>query len=289
MTEQRQCQGWFARLCTRFVSFARDELGSEVVEFALVIPIVVGLVWTSFEFWQLLSLRASVRTTTSQVARFITAYAAPPDTLEDAMRGDEACWRISQLIDASLRNRHGNMGDALAWDVHFYKILDANSPYWEGNVGEMDCLTLFAPGSGLQCNDQFGVKLNVSVPWLEVIFGLTGSSTNRTTISFSDTAVGAAPCMPYGDVRASGGTLSCGPGGGQVEICWTFDASFVPDLIEVYRGNPDSSPPVYTQINPSPYGGCSPSIIIPVGASTLTVKAYGGDREMYDSVVLTCP
>jgi len=42
--------------------------------------------------------------------------------------------------------------------------------------------------------------------------------------------------------------------------------------------------------NPSQYGGCSAgTITIPVGASTMTVIAYGGDRELIDSVVLTCP
>jgi len=221
-------KGAYRRLRGGARRWLRDEMGAEVVELALVIPLLVGIVWTSFEFWQLMSLRAAVRTTTAQAARFVTAYAAPPDTLDDAMPADEACWRLQELVDRSLRFQRGNMGDALNWEIHFFKIIDPNNAHWEGNVQEVTCSELFNRASGLQANDQFGVKLNVSVPWLEVLFGLTTTSTNQRTVSFSDTAVGSTPGMPYGDVRASGRTLSCGPSGGRVEVCWSFDASFVP-------------------------------------------------------------
>jgi len=280
----------FRRLRVNARRWLRDEMGAEVVELALVVPLLVGIVWSSFEFWQLMSLRAAVRTTTAQAARFVTAYAAPPDTIDDAMPVDEACWRLQELVDRSLRFQRGNMGDALNWEIHFFKVIDPNNAHWDGNVQEVTCSELFNRAGGLQANDQFGVKLNVSVPWLEVLFGLTTTSTNQRTVSFSDTAVGATPGMPYGDVRASGRTLSCGPGGGRVEVCWSFDASFVPNLVEVYRGDPETTAPVYIVNNPSQYGGCSAgTITIPVGASTMTVIAYGGDRELIDSVVLTCP
>ena len=280
------------RLRALWRRWLRDEMGAEVVELALVIPLLVGIVWTSFEFWQLMSLRAAVRTTTAQAARFITGYATPPENVDNAMPIDEACWRLQELVDRSLRYQRGNMGDALAWDIHFFKIIDPNNAYWVGNVSEVNCAELFSHPDGQespQGNPQFGVKLNVSVPWLEVIFGLTTSSSTARTVTFSDTAVGSTPGMPYGEVKASGRTLSCGSGGGQAEVCWTFDASFVPDRVEVYRGNPDTTAPVYVINNPSRYGGCSNSIVIPVGPSTLTVIAYGGDRELIDEVRLTCP
>jgi Flp pilus assembly pilin Flp len=280
-----------ARLWALLRRWLRDERGSEVVEFALVIPLVVGIVWTSFELWQLMSLRAAVRTTTAQAARFITAYAAPPDGIADTISGDEACWRLQELVETSLRYQRGNMGDALGYDIHFYKIDDPNNAQWDGNVTEVNCGTLFNPldPNGLQCNDQFGIKLNVSVPWLSVVFGLTGSSAQRTSITFGDTAVGAAPCMPYGDVTSEVWGTSCGPGGGRVAIHWQVEASFQPDLIEIYRGSPETTAPIYTLTNPYGTEGTAHDVIVPTGTSTLTIIAYGGDREMRSSVVVTCP
>jgi Flp pilus assembly protein TadG len=264
---------WLGSLLRRL---RRDEAGAELVQLALVIPIVVGLVWFSFEAYQIVALRSTLRETVSQVSRYLTAFAAPSDEIIDnpnTLTPDEVCQGIQTLVGSSLANSRGNLGDAVSWEVLFYRVNDTMVSNWEGNLIPLDCWQL---ANTLQCNEQFAVSLRAWVPWRKVLLNLGGASATDMMLDLSDIAVGTAPCLPYLNVRGEARLLSEGPGGCVAEVCWLFEGSFVPERLEIYRGGEDY--PVHAVNNPLS-GGCA-TIPLPTGRqTTLTIRAIAGLRE----------
>ena len=265
--------------------FLCDDLGAELVQFALVLPILVALLWGSFEVWQIMGLRSAVRSTVAQAARFVTAYGAPPEEMENPPPPADICWGIDQLIASSLSQHRGNLGDALSWSTTWYRIRDPTSSFWEingeRNYDEVDCLDLL---SGFMCGGQFGVELRVTVPWQTVIFGLEGSSTTNFVLEMSDMAMGTAPCEPYCSMAAGGGVVGHGgPGGCVVEISWGFKCSYEPDRCEIFVDGhlvEERFNPVYVNWYRT---------TVPVGRTTIRVDCYGGRRKCSDAVTVRCP
>jgi len=193
-----------------FRRFARDDRGAELVQFAVALPILITLVWSSFEIYQLATLRAAVRTSASQIARYITAYGAAQPEIGYVPPAGDICNNILDLTARSLDEYRGPLEDSLSWQVQFYLIADPNSSRWVNNAIETDCLSLV---SGMDCNDQFGIRLTVSVPWQSVIFGVSGNTISNWTLNMTETVVGASPCLPYCSMSLGGGVLSGGPEG----------------------------------------------------------------------------
>ena len=195
--------------------FLRDELGSELIQFVMVLPLLLALFWTSFEIWQLMSLRAALRTTAAQAARYVSAFALP-DGFYQGHRYPPipVCEEVRNLVIDSLSGYRGTLGDRLGEpEITLYWIRDPSEPMWEGNVEPgisfANCNEFL---SGLKPNDpqdegvgacdgrisyrQFGIELRVEVPWIRVLFGMGRSSSNRFTLVLADTAVGAITCLP---------------------------------------------------------------------------------------------
>lgn len=195
--------------------FVCDELGSELIQFVMVLPLLLALFWTSFEIWQLMSLRAALRTTAAQAARYITAFALPDGFYERHRYPPiPVCEGVRNLVLSSLSGYRGILGDRLGEpEITLYWIRDPSVPLWEGNVEPgisfADCSAFL---SGLKPNDpadegdgacdgrisyrQFGIRVQVEVPWVRVLFGLGGASSSRFTLALADTAVGAITCFP---------------------------------------------------------------------------------------------
>lgn len=174
--------------------FVRDQLGVETAEVVLVVPLLIGVVWSAMEVWQIMSLRSAVRTAVSQAARYVTAYAAPvPNRPFDP---DQIAWGVEDIIQDTLGRRHGIMGDALRWDIVWYRVTDPSTPDWEENIIGFPMAETIYFLNDLQCNDQFGLKLRVAVPWRTVLFGMKGTSDREYALRLYDTAVGAVPCTP---------------------------------------------------------------------------------------------
>ncbi len=258
--------------------FWSDELGAELIQFVLVLPIMLGLVWTSMEGWQLMSLRAAVRSTTSQAARYVTAF-ANSDESRAPMAPEDLCAGVQYLVTESLSRRSGNLGDHLAVTMRWYRFLDPTSPLWEGNAIETSCLELLL---GYECNDVFGLSIEVAVPWQTVIFGLTSTSTTTEMLRFSDTATGVAPCLPYCDVRVSGNVRSGGISGCRAETCWSLDSSYQPDSCEIFVNGALA----HRQAAPLEYQ-CF-EVLLPPGPSSIEVRCYGGQREATGATTLNC-
>ena len=194
--------------------FARDQRGSELVEFVLVLPLLIAVVWGAFEIYQLVSLRSVVRTTATQLAHYVGSYGAPYQEADYVPDPDEICAQLNALAASSLADYQGPLGDSVTASASWYRILDPHSSRWEGNIEPVQCYSLIADQiANRVCNEQFAVVLNVSVPWQTVIFGLDGNTIENWDLSMSETAMSALPCMPYFTVDAGGGISSGGPEG----------------------------------------------------------------------------
>ncbi|MFH1086131.1 MAG: TadE/TadG family type IV pilus assembly protein [Chloroflexota bacterium] len=256
------------RLARGWKRFLSDDRGAEVVQFALVIPLVVGIIWFSIEAWQLMSLRAALRSAVTQAARLVTAYAAPPDELDEPLPPAAVCASLEELLVRSLGELRGPLGDAVRYDVRLYRIKDPDVSAWSGNATELDCLSLMTL---LQCNDQFAVELNARVPWQKILFGLGGVSRESFALNLSDVAMGTAPCMPFMNVENVTATvLASGPGGCRANVTWSINSSFVPNRIEVYVG----SSLACEIFNPETVTFCAVALP-PNRTSTVMVRAYG--------------
>lgn len=273
-------------------AFWRDELGAELIQFVLALPIVLGLVWTAFEAWQLMSVRAAVRTTTAQAARYVTAFGAPLEVQGPPPNPGMICAGVRQLVTESLAQQRGNLGDNLDWTIRWYQVLDSSDSRWEGNValaciqsmdgiGDDCCAGLL---SALVCNDQFAVELEVSVPWQTVVFGLDRSATTTSVLRIAERATGSAPCVPYCSIEVGGRTISGGDEGCIAEVCWGWQnkCTYEPDRCQVYVDDEL----VATVYNPR-YDNCR-RVEVPVGGASVEVICLGGRREASDSVTISC-
>ena len=274
-------------------AFLKDEAGAEVVQFALVIPIVVGIIWFSVEAWQLMALRTAVRSTAGQVARYITAYAGLPETQRDTpyfVTTDRICAGIEELVNASLGSRRGIDGDALTWELWLHKINNKESSDWEGNRTLLGCYDFV---DAVRCdalagldNEQFAVELSVAVPWRSIIFGLKGVSETNWVFMTTDIAMGSVPCEPFLNLDATANRIAAGPGGCRVQVIWDINGSFLPDRVEIYRGS--EAFPACTVYDTETVDYCEINVP-PGGTTTITVKAYGLRREEVAETVVTCP
>jgi len=205
----------FHRLPKPLRRFLRGEGGSELVQFVMVLPLLLALFWTSFEIWQLMSLRSALRTTAAQAARYVTAFALPDGFYQrHTIPPVPVCEGMRGLVLDSLSGYRGILGDRLGEpEITLYWIRDPSNPAWEDNVEPgisfADCSEFL---NGLKPDDpmddgegacdgrisyrQFGIKLQVEVPWLTVLFRLGGTVSQRFTLRLADTAVGAITCFP---------------------------------------------------------------------------------------------
>ena len=124
MSWRPEVGGFLTRILASIKRLGQDELGTEVVQLVLILPIVIGLLWSSFEIWQLMDLRSAVHSTAAQAARYISAYAAPPDEVDDPVLPEQIVWNIEQLIDNSLGGRRGILGSGLDWEINWYWIVE---------------------------------------------------------------------------------------------------------------------------------------------------------------------
>jgi hypothetical protein len=270
-----------------------DQAGAEVVQFALVIPIIVGIIWFSIEAWQLMTLRTAVRTTAGQAARYITAFAGLPELQmdrEDFVGVDRICAGVEELVAASLSNRRGIDGDALSWDISLYTIGDEENSDWEGNRTLLGCYDFVET---VRCdalagfdNEQFAVELTVAVPWRSILFGLRGVSETNWVFSTTEIAMGVVPCEPFLNMEANAQRIAGGPGGCRVQVTWDINASFMPNRVEIYRGS-DPFPSCIVH-NTETVDFCE--ITVPSGGThTITVRAFGLRREEQAVATVHCP
>ncbi|MBN1399959.1 MAG: pilus assembly protein [Anaerolineae bacterium] len=299
--------------------FLQDERGAEVIQFALVLPLFVGIVWFSTDVWQLMTLRAAVRSTATQAARYISEYAAPPEEVilenPEIVTPQRLCDGVAEIIATGLGRQRGNMGDNLQASVGLHKVANPmDSSNAADNVellcgsnldpdrGEFypympladwhQCCSL-NPGLTLECNDQFVLVLHVEVPWRTLLLGLDRASTEDRAIVFDEVAMGTAPCQPF--LRIEGVSAGVPPGGGGpggcvVRVSWNIESSMVPDRVEIWAGNRSSPYDMETLYAPQTVTVNEATLRIPFGsAPTIYVRAYAGAREEQGSQQVSCP
>ena len=290
MSWRPEVGGFLTRILASIKRLGQDELGTEVVQLVLILPIVIGLLWSSFEIWQLMDLRSAVHSTAAQATRYISAYAAPPDEVDDPVLPEQIVWNIEQLIDNSLGGRRGILGSGLDWEINWYWIVDPERAVWDGNVIEVEDGVAFV--QGLECtnyvaNEQFGIELLVSVPWRTILFGLGRRSETDYVLNLREVAMGSVPCAPYCNLHAGIQGMSVEEDECTVTIGWSFDCSYIPNEVQVWLGGEGSGVLVCRTFMPIAEPRCN--VTVPRGSSTLQVIAFGGAHRMTANVPVVCP
>jgi hypothetical protein len=214
-----------------------DERGAELVQFAMLLPILVGIFLIFSEARRLTSLRDDLRAATAQAARFVTAYIVPPldEVYEPSVPYRPTTLEIrdkaEQIIRESLASKRGILGDALTVRIDWYEILDPTIPDWRGNSILLDPVD---PLAGLEANDQFAMRVQVDVPWRTVLFGLGRPTQSDYNLTLVDTTVGATPDQPFCEFEITVAVDQGGSGDCAMHICWTIDCSYQPRTLVVW-------------------------------------------------------
>jgi len=215
-----------------------DERGAELVQFAMLLPILVGLFLIISEARQLTTLRDDLRAATAQAARFVTAYVVPPQF--DEIYAPKIPYRpttleirdkAEQIVRQSLANKHGNLGDALTVRIDWFRIIDPSIPDWRGNS---ELLNSVDPLASLLPNDHFAMRVQVDVPWLTILLGLGAPKQSRFNLTLVDTTVGAVPDQPFCAFSIAVAVDGGGGGDCTMHICWTIDCSYLPRTLSIY-------------------------------------------------------
>lgn len=274
----------------------RDERGSEIVQLALVLPILVGILWSAFEIRQIITLRTRVRDTAAQVARYVSGFGAQldPDKYTGALQAQQIYDNINLLVSNALSVSYGTVeGHDLAWELTWYRINDPFDADWEDNHTEIDNdpASVLAFIASLACdripstpdnNAQFAVQLSISVPWRTVLLGLGGTSTRDFTLNLRELAMGAVPCQPYLILTVTADPPEPGPGGCDVVVHWKYEGSYTIESIEILGGG-ERLARIFNPLNPG-----QQSVFVPAGTDTLTIWAISGDHLIERQVSVNC-
>lgn len=213
--------------------FFKDEGGAELIQFALALPVLVGLVFAGSQFWQMMSLRARVRTVTAQVSAYLAEFGAGPRAGDPSpyQQADPAdvCAQAEILIREGIKN----LPEGSLMTVTLVEFIDPINSNWDGNAVSVTepCEAFLAR---LECNQFFGVQVDVSVP-MEWVVRVRGKAERESfVLNVRERAVRIKPCQPYfkiSDLRAV--KRSEGSGGCEVEITWTPEGSVLPQWLQV--------------------------------------------------------
>lgn len=232
----------------RFTALVHGELGVETAQVILLVPLFIGLLWSAFEAWQIMSIKTAMRTAASQATRYVTAYNyhEGPNSPDTIIPPDRVARGVVEIVQGTLGRRRGIMGDALEWDIEWYGFRSPTVRDWDNNAYYAASLSqspFFL--QSLECNQQFAIRLVVEVPWRTILFGLPGKGTTDYTLVLQDVAIGAVPCLPECKIiNAQAYATSSGPGGCEMRVEWDFpfddldnaEASYVPE--HIWLANP---------------------------------------------------
>lgn len=270
----------FLRLLRRF---GKDETGSELVQFVLILPIFIAFLWGAFEFWQMMTLKSAMRVAVAQAARYVTAFAALPDTINQRPESYRVYQSAEGLIDAAMARERSIFGSALTpdmWEIRWYRVNNPEDPRWQGNLILLDVQD---PLADLECNDQFAIEVIARIPWRTIVFGLTGSRATDFALELSDIAMGGLPCLPECQTFAWVNSYSAGPGGCRVQIGWEFDCSYLPDRLEIRFQ--DRVWRVVAPLSP----GYQVIQLAPGESGVAEIVTFGGSQMSYVGVNVGCP
>ena len=262
---------------------ARDESGAELIEFGLVLPILLGLLWTFFQAYQLVSLKGAVHAAVAQAARYVTTYGAlaasrdelrnlrdPNLVLPDPPGAQQIKDNVDQIIANALGRFPGVVVEPLAW----YLVTNRLDPSWEGNTELIADPVAWL--DSLRCEDpypQFALRLTVRIPWRWVIFGYSAEPPPETgqILDVVEYAQGTITCFPR---------CNCSMLRASVEDCstmyieWQFDrCSYRPNIITIEIGGQCWDVVTIDQLEGNV------TIGVPRGSYDYRVTAWSGTHE----------
>jgi hypothetical protein len=259
---------WRCGLRTLGSRLKYDELGSELVEFVLVLPILVGVLYTSFQIWQVVSLKTALRNTTTQAVRYVSAFAKLPDRLQDPLppTPEEVEHNVNLMVETAMGPYLSKGLITALPQLSWFRFADPNNPAWNGNA--VPATPLDVVGNS-HCADQFALQAKVVVPWRTVFFGFPQGKQSGFTMNMTETAVGALSCAPDCQVQVQQG-VGC-------SVCWNFtDCSFRIDAVEIWVGG--------TRICTRPAGTTGCSCALPPGTTQVRVRFISGGHFIEKTV-----
>jgi len=182
-------------MCRRLRALLKDKRGSyELLQFALILPIFVVILYGSFELMKLVSIRQSLDAGTYQAARYLsvyhTSYAHPervkPRTGDDTLRAVRLIWESLQ------NNSYLAEDPAVRLSVHYYNALGQEI----GSPADLSCSDM---ESALEDQEQngliFTVRTELTLPWKASVLGI---SLGTVTLTSSQTSfVDCGPWVPW--------------------------------------------------------------------------------------------
>ena len=182
-------------MCRRLQALLKDKRGSyELLQFALILPIFVVILYGSFELMKLISIRQTLDAGTYQAARYLsvyhTSYAHPervnPRSGDDTLRAERLIWE-------SLQNNAYLTGDpAVRLSVRYFNALgqEIRSP------AELSCSDMESALDRQETNGLiFTVRTELLLPWRASVLGV---SLGTVTLTSAQTSfVDCGPWVPW--------------------------------------------------------------------------------------------
>jgi Flp pilus assembly protein TadG len=184
-----------SKLKNRFHRLLQDRSGSyELIQFVLILPILVTILYGSFELMKLASARQTLEAATYQAARYLSAYHKTYANARYNRPGDDRLQAERLIWESLLSNPYIASADNFSVIVRYYNGAgrEIASPV------EFSCESLgqyVSSPSSLQLfsnNLVFTVRTWVTIPWKSSVLGL---SLGDVTLSSSHTSF--VDCGPW--------------------------------------------------------------------------------------------
>jgi len=224
----------------RISALVHNERGVETAQVILLVPLFLGLLWSTYEAWQIMSIKSAMRTAVSQAARYVTAYNyhKGPNSPDEIVSPDQIARGVVEVVDGTLRRQRGILGNAVEWTIEWYGIRDPVDSDWDNNhYGPVSLEQSPYFFQALECNEQFAVRLIAAVDWRTILLGLPPQPEADYRLVMDEMAMGAVPCLPECRIIEPGSNeVSSGPGGCIVRPTWHFsfdvlDATYYPEYV----------------------------------------------------------
>ncbi len=184
-------------MLSRVKAFRRDRKGAyDLIQFALILPVFILLLYGSFELIKLISIRQSLEAGTYQAARYLSVYhkyyydeTYNREAADDTLRAEQLLW------DSLLANPYLSDVAPLQLDIRYFNGAGQEIATPVDFPCEDIRTALDNPGTS---NLIFTVRTRLTVPWQTSLLGLSMGSVTLTSghTSFVDCGPWFPPPRP---------------------------------------------------------------------------------------------
>jgi len=188
-----------ASVLRRLRALLKDRSGTyQLMQFVLVLPIFVLLLYGSFELMKLASIRQSLETGTYQAARYLSVYHKYYTHAQYNREDADDTWRARHLIEQSLlSNPYVSPDMPLQLEVSYFD--GTGQPIW--SPVDFDCAHIrdvLYSADPMHSELVFTIRTQLTIPWEASVFGLYPGDVTVTSshTSFVDCGPWYPPPIP---------------------------------------------------------------------------------------------